>query len=514
MKLIRSVATISFFTAGSRIFGFIREIIMASYLGASIKSDALVVAIKLPSILRRIFAEGAFNTTFIPMFSRLLSGSSAKEAKTFAEEVLSILVFSLAFIVLFIEIFIPYLMPIFAPGFKETPERLYLAIEYTRLTFPFIFFISLTALYSGILNSFERFVAVAVSPMMGNIAIIATVFAMVALNLQAGYAFAMGVCACGVIQLLWVMVPAHQNCVRLRLRWPTISPNVKKFLLLAGPAAAGSGIVQINILLDTVMASKLPAGGVSFIHYADRLNQLPLSMLGTAMGTALLPLMSKKARAGDRQGLIDTQNLALEYALLFVVPAAIGLFLLAQPLMSVLFERGDFGARESTGSAEALMGLALGLPAYIMIKIFSSNFFSRQDTKTPVKYAICSVVINFTLNVLLIDSLQHVGLTLATAIAAWVNAAMLLVTLIKEKNFELSPRMKVFLPRLLATSALSIGFIVLIKAPILSWISEAFTQKALCLTLLMGGSIGSFIVLARLTGALDMKDLKLQLKAV
>lgn len=514
MKLIRSVATISAFTAGSRVFGFIREILMANYLGASIKSDALVVAIKLPSILRRIFAEGAFNTTFIPMFSRLLSGKDEKEAQSFAEEILSILVFSLALIVIFIELFIPYLMPIFAPGFKATPERLHLAIEYTRITFPFIFFISLTAFYSGILNSFERFVAVAVSPMIGNIAIIATVFAAVSVDMQAGYAFALGVCACGLIQLLWVLIPAHQSCVRLRLRLPRVSPNVKKFLLLAGPAAAGSGIVQINILLDTVMASKLPTGGVSFIHYADRLNQLPLSMLGTAVGTALLPLMSKKAREGDRQGLIDSQNLALEYALLFVVPAAIGLFLLAQPLMTVLFERGGFGPRESLGSAEALMGLSFGLPAYIMIKIFSSNFFSRQDTKTPVKYAIYSVLINFTLNILLIDSLQHVGLTLATAIAAWINAGMLLTTLVREKYFELSARMKTFIPRLLATSGLTVGFILLVKPHILSWLSDAFLQKAVSLTIMIGASIGGFIILARLTGALDLKDLKLQLKAV
>jgi putative peptidoglycan lipid II flippase len=514
MKLIRSVATISAYTAGSRIFGFIREIIMANYLGASIKSDALVVAIKLPSILRRIFAEGAFNTTFIPMFARLLSGKEAHQAKSFAEEILSILVFSLIGIVVLVEIFIPYLMPIFAPGFKDTPERLALAIEYTRLTFPFIFFISLTALYSGILNSYERFAAVAMSPMIGNIAIIGTVFACVSFQLQAGYAFALGVCACGLVQLLWVLVPSHRSCMRLRLRMPKLSPNVKKFLLLVGPAAAGSGIVQINILLDTVMASKLPTGGVSFIHYADRLNQLPLSMLGTAVGTALLPLMSKKARAGDRQGLIDSQNLALEYALLFVVPAALGLILLAHPLMTVLFERGGFGERESIGSAEALMGLALGLPAYIMIKIFSSNFFSRQNTKTPVKYAIYSVIINFTLNVLLINKLQHVGLTLATAIAAWINAALLLITLRKEAYFELSVRMKSFLPRLLLASAGTVAFIMLLKPFMMSFSPTVFMEKALCLLVLIGASVGSFIIIARLTGALDLKDLKLQMQAV
>ncbi|ARN85202.1 murein biosynthesis integral membrane protein MurJ [Candidatus Nucleicultrix amoebiphila] len=512
MKLIRSIATISGYTAGSRVFGFLREILMAAYLGASIKSDALVIAIKLPSILRRLFAEGAFNTTFVPMFARLLSADNEKDAKSFAEEIFAILLLSLALLVLFVEIFMPQIMPVFVPGFTKTPERLELAIQYTRITFPFIFFISLAALYSGILNSLERFAAVASSPMIGNIGIIATVFALVSLSTPPGHAFAIGIAVCGLIQMIWVMVPAYKKGMGLRLRMPQLSPQVKKFLVLAGPAAAGSGIVQINILLDTFIASLLPAGGVSYIHYADRLNQLPLSMLGTAVGTALLPLMSKKMRENDKDGMISSQNLALEYALLFVLPATIGLIFLAHPLMKVLFERGDFGPVETMASAQTLRALAIGLPAYIMIKIFSSSFFARHDTKTPVIFAVVSIVLNLILNLSLIGPMKHVGLALSTAIAAWVNAGLLIYTLKRQGYFGLTDRLKRFLPRLGLTCVMTIGFIELVRPRMIWMISDFLPQQVICLLLLVGGSLGFFLILARLTGALNMKDLRFQMQ--
>jgi putative peptidoglycan lipid II flippase len=513
MKLIRSIATISGYTAGSRVFGFLREILMAYFLGAGLKSDALVIAIKLPSILRRLFAEGAFNTTFVPMFARLLAGDKPEEARSFAEEILSILTFSLALLVIIVEVILPWIMPIVVPGFIKTPERLALAIEYSRITFPFIFFISLTALYSGILNSLERFVAVASSPMMGNVGIILVVFALVPFAIPPGHAFSVGIAFCGVIQFLWVLYPAYKSGMSLRLKLPRLTPRVKKFLLLAGPAAAGSGIVQINILLDTLIASLLPAGGVSYIHYADRLNQLPLSMLGTAVGTALLPLLSKKLRSNDIKGAIESQNLALEYALLFVLPAAIGLIFLAQPLMKVLFERGDFGPTETRASAHALMALASGLPAYIMIKIFSTSFFARQDTKTPVKFAILSVVINLILNLTLIWPLKHVGLALSTSIAAWINAILLATTLWRQGFLVLNPRIKRFFPRLLIASSLTVVFIESIRPVVFPLISDFILQNVFCLTLLIAASLGMFVLLARLTGALDFKDLRFQLKS-
>lgn len=512
MKLVRSIATISGYTALSRILGFLREIIMASYLGASLKSDALVVAIKLPSIIRRLFAEGAFNSAFVPIFTPLLNSKDPKESVRFAEEVLSILVVSLTGIILIAEIFMPHIMRFIVPGFAKTPERFDLVVQFMRITFPFILLIFLAALYGGILNSLERFVAVASSPVIGNMSILGTIFILVGLSYSPEHAFAFSALICGFVQLLWVFVPTYHYKIRLRLKWPQLTPNVKKFFMLIAPAAAGSGIVQINILIDTFMASLLPEGGISYLHYADRLNQLPLSMLGASIGTALLPLISKKISLNDQQGIIDSQNLALEYALLFVLPATLGLIILAYPLMEIFFEHGDFSSKDTLASAQTLKALALGLPAYIMIKIFSSPFFARQDVKTPLLFAIISVGMNIGLSLLLIHRLHYVGLALSTAISAWINVGFLIFALRKKGYFSLSPRLKKFLPRLFFAGLLTFC-LTKVLFPYFSFIMSRLELKFLEVFVLVGITVGGYILCARLTGALDIKDLKQQLRA-
>ncbi|MFN7709365.1 MAG: murein biosynthesis integral membrane protein MurJ [Holosporales bacterium] len=513
MKLLRSIATVGGFTIGSRVVGFVREMLMATYLGAGAMTDAMVFAMKLPSFLRRLFAEGAFNAAFVPLFAGALAKEGEQQARTLAEDILAWLTLSLTVLVIVVELFLPQIMSVIAPGFAKTPERLHLAIEYTRLTFPFILFISLTALYSGILNSLERFAAVASSPMVGNVAIIASVYLMTAAHGEPGEAFAIGVTACGIVQLLWVLIPAKRYGFGLRPRMPRLTPEMKRFLKLFAPAAAGSGVVQVNLLVDMLVASLLPAGGMSYLHYADRLNQLPLSVLGTAVGTALLPLLAKQLRMDQHEQAMESQNLALEYALLLTLPAMIGLIFLAQPLIQVLFQHGKFGPHETLETAKTLMALALGLPAYVMIKIFSSTFFARQDTFTPVAVGVGSMALNLALNLMLIDRFQHVGLGASTAIAAWANAGVLAWMLKKRNLLILSSRFLQFFPRLIMTTALTIAVLMLAD-----WAGRALLDQAagwravVVLCTMVGTSIFAYGLLARLTGAVNWRDMRQQLR--
>jgi putative peptidoglycan lipid II flippase len=514
MKLLRSIATVGGFTIGSRVTGFCREMLMASLLGAGAVSDAFIIALKLPSVFRRILAEGAMNAAFVPLFSGTLATEGENKAKSLAEEILAILTLISLGLVILIELFLPTLMPVFVPGFRATPERMALAIEFSRITFPFIFLISLTALYSGILNSYEKFAAVASSPMMGNIAIILTVYGLLwGTNMETGYAFAFGILACGIVQLLWVIIPlARQGIVLswIKLRW---TPQIKKFFKLLAPAAAGSGVIQLSIFIDTLIASLLPTGGVSYIHYADRLSQLPLSVLGTAVGTALLPLLSKQIRAQDFSGARESQNLALEYTLLFTLPATLGLIILAEPLIKLIYEHRAFDSASTLPTARTLMALAAGLPAYILIKIFTTSFFAREDTKTPVMIAVFSVILNIAISLSLLNSLQHVGIALATAVSAWMNAALLGIILWRRGVLEFNNRFRRFLPRIALSSFLTAFLILFLRKVSVEALAEGtfFLQLGM-IFFLVGGGIFGFFALSKLTGAFDLKDFQRQFR--
>lgn len=449
MKLIRSILTVGGFTVGSRVAGFVREVLTASFLGAGAASDALVLAIKLPSFFRRLFAEGAFNASFVPLFAGLLAAEGKDSARTFAEQIFTLLLTSLLLLVVIVELFLPSILSALVPGFEKTPERLYYAIEFSRITFPFIFFISLTALYSGILNSFDRFAAVASSPMIGNLGIIAIVFALHTQFSSAGYSFAIGITVCGVIQWLWVLFPAIKKGMLLRLRKPELSPNVKRFFVILGPAAFGSGIVQINLFVGSWIASWLPTGAISYLNFADRLNQLPLSVIGVAVSTALLPLLSKQIRSGAERDASASQNLALEFSMFLTLPATLALTLIAHPLVAAVFERGAFSAEDSLATGYTLMALALGLPAYVMIKVFTTGFFARQDTKTPIYTALAGIAVDIILSLILMGPLKQIGIALATAAAAWVNALFLGYLLWRKGHLIIEKRLLMFFPRLL-----------------------------------------------------------------
>ncbi len=509
MALYRSFFAVGFLTILSRVVGFLREILTASLLGATMTSDALKIAIKLPSLFRRIFAEGAFNATFVPMFAGLLSKSEDHEdALTFAEQILSWLTLCLCILIIIFEIFLPSIFKILAPNYDAA--RLSLTIQYTRITFPFILFISLTAFYSGILNSLDRFFVVASSPVVGNIFILLFVcFFAKALNNDPGVDFSMAVFGCGIVQLLWVLVPCIRSGYGIKLRRPTLSPRVKLFFKKVGPGALGAGVVQINILLDMYIGMRyLPAGYISYLDYAERLNQLPLSVIGTAVSTVLLPLMSRHVASGNTDKSLATQRDSIEFAMLLTLPSMCGLIVWSVPIVGMIFQHGKFTLSDTHATAAALTAFSAGLPAYILIKIFSTTFFSNQDTKTPVRVAVYSVVLNLTLNLALVGTYMHVGLAMATAIAAWVNALVLAYLLRKRGLFVLSSELIHFFGRLLLSIIIALPFLYGIKFwldPVVSysgWWKAVFTMVAAIV------GIGIFSLSAWFTGALDLARFK------
>ncbi len=509
MNLARSITTVGGYTIGSRVFGFVREVLTASFLGAGAAADALVFAIKFPAIFRRLFAEGAFNASFVPLFAGILATKGKEEARTFAEQILTLWVGVLFLLILLIELFLPTLMPLLVPGFASTPDRLFYAIEFSRITFPFIFFISLTALYSGILNSIDKFAIVASSPMAGNLVIITIVLGFYDKFFSPGLAFAWGVMACGIVQWLWVWIPSFKEGMGLRFVWPQFNSNVTHFFKILAPAAFGSGVVQINLFVGAFIASWLPTGAISYLNYADRLNQLPLSVIGVAVSTALLPILSRHIRGEKWDKAHQSQNQAIEFSMFLTLPAALALIFLADPFVMIVFERGAFTEHDTRATALTLQALAVGLPAYVLIKVFSSSFFARQDTRTPVYTACAGIVVDIGLSLALMGSFHQIGIAFATAVAAWINAMLLGYLLWRQGHLVFEDRLKKFSSRMILACG---GTIVLLKAlqfsvhPLL--LGGEFVRGFVVMGLVSFGLAG-FLFLSHVMGALKFHELKL-----
>ena len=454
MNLARAVATIGGYTMVSRVLGFARDILIAAILGAGPVADAFFVAFKLPNFFRRLFAEGAFNAGFVPLFSGILEQEGKTAAQAFAEQALAVLLLTLFVFVTALQIVMPLAMYGLAPGFVDEPAKFDLTVTLTRLTFPYLLFISLVSLAGGILNSVGRFAAVAATPILLNLTLIAFLGLAARSFETPGHALAWGVATAGVIQFVWVFVALARAGYRLRLPRPRLTPRVRELLWLMLPAAIGAGVVQINLLTDIIIASLLPEGSISFLYFADRVNQLPLGVIGIAVGTALLPLLSRQVAAADTAGAANSQNRAIEVALFLTLPATAALLVLALPVVTVLFERGAFDAVASTATAWALMGYVVGLPAYVLIKVLTPGYFARKDTKTPVRIAIIAMVVNLVLNLILIWPLQHVGLALATAIAAWLNAGLLARGLRRRGHLSPDTRLRARLVRTVGVTLL------------------------------------------------------------
>ena len=502
VALIRSFATVSSYTMLSRGLGFVRDVMTAAILGAGPLADAFFVAFKLPNFLRRLFGEGAFNAGFVPLFAGTLEAESKAAARAFAEQAQAFLVAILVPLVIVAIAGMPWLIAVMAPGFEYGGERYEGAVELSRITFVYILFISLVTLQSGVLNSLGRFAAAAASPVVLNLCLIAALLISVLWLAEPATALAWGVAAAGLMQYLWLRLAVQRAGMGLSLRRPRWTPETKRLFGLVLPGVLGAGVAQINLLADVFFASLLPAGGVSYLYYADRLNQLPLGVIGIAVGTALLPLLSRQIRAGEAEAALASQNRALELALLLTLPCAVGLAVLSLPIMQVLFERGAFSAADAQATADVLAAYALGLPAYVLVKVLVPGFFARRDTKTPVKIAVVCLVANIVFVLALLWPLAQVGIALATALAAWLNAGMLGFRLHRGGLLRPDARLRRRLPRIVLVS-LVMGAALWLLEP---WLAPLPQSLALIVLLVLGGTI--FAVLAQLSGAMALSEVR------
>jgi putative peptidoglycan lipid II flippase len=514
--MLKNISKVGGLTLVSRVFGFVRDVLMAKFLGASLVADCFFVAFKLPNFFRRLFAEGAFNAAFVPIFNGVLGKDKTEENKQkaygFAQEALGVLLPILLIFTALMQIFMPWVMIVLAPGFVSNPEKFNLAVEFTRATFPYLMMISLVSLMGGILNSIQRFAAAAAAPILLNLVLITTLLLFHDDELIAGVWLSRGVSVAGIVQFLWLLYALKQAGVNLRLPRPRLSPRVKELGIIMFPAALGAGAVQLNLLVDIVLASFLPEGSLSYLFYADRLTQLPIGVIGVAVGTVLLPTLSRSIAMGDVTKAAYDQNRAMESALFFTIPAAIALFILPIPLITVLFERGAFDNLATSNTAMALSAYAVGLPAYVLIKVLTPAFFARKDTKTPVKIAMFALLLNVILNLALMGPFKHVGLAAATAISAWVNVGFLYIYLKKHEYFEMDTRLKSRGWRMIAAALIMGVFCSWLMGQVSGLLVGTALVKISAILLLVLGGMVVYGVLAHFLGAMKMDEIKAMIK--
>jgi len=446
--------TVGAWTAASRVMGFIRDMLIAAFLGAGPVADAFFIANRLPNLFRRLFGEGAFNSAFVPVFSGLLTTEGEDVARGFAEEAAAALAFWLVALTIAGEIFMPAALHVIAAGFSRDPAKFALTVTLSRIAFPYLVLICLAALLSGVLNALDRFIAAAAAPLLYNAFAIAAMFALAPFVPTVGHALAWGVSLSGVAQLVLLYWAVWRAGLRLHLPRPRMTPRMRLLMRRMAPGLVGAGITQLNLTMDVFIGSLLPAGSVSLLYYADRINQLPLGVLGTAVGTALLPLLSRQVAADQRDEARDTQNRAIEYALVLTLPAAFALAILADPILQVLFARGAFSHHDAALSAQSLAAYAAGLPAFVLVKVLSPGFFARGDTSTPVRLGMFVLALNFALNLALMHPLQHVGPPVATSVAAWLNVGLLGFMLIRRDYMRPDRLLGSRVARMVAATAL------------------------------------------------------------
>jgi len=508
MSLFKSAFIVGAFTFISRIFGYVRDVFIAAFLGAGPIADAFFIAFRLPNFFRQLSAEGAFNAAFIPLFSGELASNGKNKAINFAEKVFSFMAIFTIIITIIVEISMPGIMVILAPGFLDNPEQFDLAVALSRISFIYFIFVSLVSLLGGMLNSLGKFAAAAAAPIILNLCMIGSLLYMSEYTITPAHALVWGIAGAGMVQLLWLLGAGYKVGIRLKLRLPRIDESIKTLLKRMGPGIVGGGVMQINIWINTVIATLIP-GAVSYLYYADRFVQFPLAIIGTAVGVALLPALSKQRKENDIEKAIYTQNRALEIVLLFALPASVALIVISQPIISVMFERGAFTYRDSLATAAALSAYAIGLPAFVMVKIFAPSFFSVGDTKTPVKIALLCLTVNVILNLILIHPLGHVGLAISTSFSSWLNAMLLQRMLTKHDLYKSDMVLNKRIPKLIL-STLLMGLILWWEHLLLIdySLSDDLSHKVLSLVILILTGAISFFLLTQITKAYKVNDIK------
>ncbi|WP_323738888.1 murein biosynthesis integral membrane protein MurJ [Candidatus Trichorickettsia mobilis] len=422
LVLFRSGIIVAFFTLLSRIFGLARELFIASMFGTSYLADSINVAFKLPNLFRRIFGEGALSAVFIPIFNEKLLHSSAA-ARKISGEIFTLLLLTLITLVVLMEIFMPSIVLILAPGFHKNLEKFELTILVCRITIPYVIFISATALLGGILNSVKQFAAFAFAPIILSVTVIIGTL-ILQQYISSPIAISIAVVIAGILQILFMLYFVFKANLSFPLTINIHDSDVKKFLLNMIPATLSSGVYQLNLFISQSIASFIP-GAVSILSYADRIYQFPLSIIGITFGTILLPELSKIYKINDLKKAYQLQNKAIKAGLFLSIPASLGIILLSEPIIHIIFERGAFLADDTIKTAQAISAFAIGLPAFVLSKIFMPIFYANNDTKTPLKITIYSLTINTILNLLLMLFFDHIGIALGSSIAAWYNVWLL-----------------------------------------------------------------------------------------
>ncbi|MDP1723963.1 MAG: murein biosynthesis integral membrane protein MurJ [Alphaproteobacteria bacterium] len=501
MSFYKSIAKVASLTMVSRVTGFIRDILHTLLLGAGPISDAFIIAFKLPNFFRRLFGEGAFSASFVPLFSSILTSRGKEEALQFAQQSLALLFCILLLIVGLAEIFMPEFMTLIAPGFKDNPVHFQYVVDFARLTFPYLLLISLTSLYAGVLNSFDHFGRAAAAPILLNLSMIVGLLIYKNNSLATGYALSISVTIAGFLQLFWLWAHAHKKDYKLKFCWPKLSPDTKMLLRKMAPVALSGSIFQVNLMVDTILASFLPKGSVSYLYFADRLSELPLGVIGVTIGTTLLPLLSKQIEQKNYKEAINSQNRSIEAAMILALPAAIALLMISEQIIHVLFGRGAFTHEAVIATSNALEVYAIGIPAFVLSKVFTTSFFAHKDTSTPLKIGIFTVLLNFVLNLVLMQYLQHVGLALSTSISSWVQVILCFIILKKRGWYATDTLVKKRFLGYCFCASLMGGFLYFLSPYVSSLISGHFTAKILGLmALVMGGAAIYFITGAFFAG--------------
>jgi putative peptidoglycan lipid II flippase len=515
MNLVKATATIGGLTLISRIAGFARDVLQATFVGAGAAADAFLIAFRLPNLFRALFAEGAFASAFVPMFNRQVGadGGDMDGAKRFAEDVLSVLVPVLLVFTIVMIIGAAPIVWALTGGFADAaPGKFDLTVDFTRLTFPYLLLISLVSLMGGLLNSVGRFWVNAAAPILLNLALIAGMLLFHGPDpTETARVQAVCVTMGGILQFGWLLWACWRADIRLRLRWPHLTDKVRTLLKLILPAALGAGAVQFNLLISTALAARfLPEGTVSYLYYADRLNQLPLGLIGIGVGTAMLPALSRQLGAGQDSAAGHTQNRAVELVLLLTLPAAAALVVSAEPIIRSLLQYGAFRPEDTLPTARALAAFSLGLPAYVLIKVLTPGFHARQDTRMPVRIAIASMLVNLVGNLLLVWPLGHVGIALSTAVAAWVNAGALYWVLRRRGHFQVDTRLVQRLPRLVVATLVMVPVLIGLGLVLSPWLGGALVARAGALALLLAAGGIAYLGAARLLGLFTLAELKAQ----
>jgi len=514
MSLFKSIATFGGLTFISRITGFLRDMVLANLLGAGAMADAFIVAFKLPNLFRSLFAEGAFTSAFVPLFSQKLVSEGKKKSIFFAAQAISVLIVIVGLFVILFELLMPYIVSVLAPGFHDDAGKIELAVELCRITFPFLLLIAIVSFQGGILNSFDKFAAPAVTPIILNLTMIFSAFIIVPFTPSVAHGIAWGITIAGVLEVLWLYVALKRIDITIhpyiRLNKILANPEIRTLFKRIAPGVVGAGIYQINMAVDTILVSLVSTGAISWLYYANRLQQLPLGVVGAAISVALLPILSKYLKAGDIANARDTQNKAVEYGLLLSVPAAVLLIVLAQPIVCLLFQHGRFSAPDANKTALAVIAYSIGLPFYVMTKALMPNFFARGDTVTPVKYSAVVFVTNLFFNLVLMQFYGHIGIAMATTIAAFVSLAQYIIGL-KRRDYWCfkTPLIKkmlciIFISLLMGAAVYGVNQAILVFWPI--YMQNKFLL--FCVLAFLGIlALAIFLFLAKICKVIDFNEI-------